>query len=464
MKKLILAKRNFDAYRIRDPIHGFICISDLEIKVINTSLFQRLRRIKQLALADLVYPGTGHSRFEHSLGVLNIASQIVEQMLKSKVIKKSDVQPIRLAALLHDLGHGPFSHISEYLLEKHSDRSKIPSGSSIEEIHEDITIKLIQKSDELKKILGSNLIGEIINIIKGNDIRKDIISGPLDADKLDYLMRDAHYAGVKYGWFDLSKILESMIPIEIPGSFPRLGIKEEGVHAVEQLVMAKHHMTVQVYRHRIRAITDSMIIRGIDLAIENGDKEIEKIYKYDGSDKYLRNYIQWWDSKIMDHMLKCESRIARKIFERLFKRKLLKQIHKKGINPREIEDSNLRNKFLNLKPEERLNFEKKISKIGILNCDADQVILNVVSIKNPTYRSPAGRISEDEIQVWSEKKRKPEHLKEIHWSVMHLAHVEDKQQYIEVYAPGEKWSGYSDSTKEKYLRRLNTSVEKILYE
>lgn len=456
-------KIRFDVYRIRDPIHGFICLSDQEIKVINTSLFQRLRRIKQLALADLVYPGATHSRFEHSLGVLNIADQIANQLLKTKVIKRSDIQPIRLSALLHDLGHGPFSHISEYLLERHSDRSKISSGSTLEEIHEDITIKLIQRSKELKSILGSTLISDITEILKGSDIRKDIISGPLDADKLDYLLRDAYYAGVKYGWFDSSKILESIIPIGT-GSFWRLGIKEEGVHAVEQLIMAKHHMTVQVYRHRVRAVTDSMIIRGIDLAIENGDKEMKKIYEYDGSDKYLVNYLHWWDGKVINHMLECKSRNAKEMFERLFQRRLLKQIHKRGINAREIENSNLRNKFLDLSSEECLNFEKKISKIKAINSNADCVILNVVNIKNPTYRSPAGRISEDEIQVWLEKNAKPEYLKEIHWSVMHLAHVEDKQQYIEVYAPGEKWAGYDDSTKDKYLAKLDSAVGEILYE
>ncbi|MCE5252156.1 HD domain-containing protein, partial [bacterium] len=102
---------NFHEYAIRDPIHGFIGISELERKIIDTEIFQRLRRIKQLALAYLVYPGALHTRFEHSLGVLNIAGKIAEKLFNEGVIKNQDnVQIIRLAALLHDLGHGPFSH------------------------------------------------------------------------------------------------------------------------------------------------------------------------------------------------------------------------------------------------------------------------------------------------------------------------------------------------------------------
>lgn len=282
---------NFEAYRIRDPIHSFICLSDQELKVVNTQIFQRLRRIRQLAMADLVYPGATHTRFEHSLGVLHIADKIARQLEAAKVIKPLDHIPIRLAALLHDLGHGPFSHISEYLLGQHYDHSKIPS-MPIEEIHEDLTVRLIENSDELKNILGQELCGDIATVLRERDIRKDVVSGPLDADKLDYLLRDAYYAGVKYGSFDLSKILESMIPIGTDPS-ARLGIKEEGVHAVEQLIMAKHHMTVQVYRHRVRAITDAMIIRGIELAIKDGEREMKMLYEYNGSDEYLENYLQW---------------------------------------------------------------------------------------------------------------------------------------------------------------------------
>jgi len=198
-------KNNFDMFRIRDPIHGFISLSDREMKVVNTEIFQRLRRIRQLAMASLVYPGATHTRFEHSLGVLFIADRIAHQLVEAGILRRNDIAPIRLSALLHDLGHGPFSHISEHVLTNHRKRKP---GKQSEGVHEEITANLIQHSHELKKILGSSLCDEIVEILSKNDIRKNVVSGPLDADKLDYLMRDAHYAGVKYGWFDLSKILD----------------------------------------------------------------------------------------------------------------------------------------------------------------------------------------------------------------------------------------------------------------
>lgn len=162
-------------------------------------------------------------------------------------------------------------------------------------------------------------------------------------------------------------------------------------------------------------------------------------------------------------MLECDVRNACEIFERLFQRRLFKRIHRKGINEREIKDINLRNKFLNIDPSECLELEKRISKLDALKCKADHVILNVVTIKNPTYRSPAGRIIEDEIQVLSEKGQAM-YLKEIHWSVMNSPNVEDKQQYIEVYAPGDSWANLSTSERNKFMIKLDKAVEKVLYE
>lgn len=451
------SRLDFDRYKIRDPIHGFISLSDQEIRIIDTTIFQRLRRIRQLAMAYLVYPGTTHTRFEHSLGVLHIAYRIAEQFIRADVIRERDIVPVRIAALLHDLGHGPFSHISEYVLAQHYNRETC----DIEEVHEDITKRLIQNSPELTQILCSTLRDEVINVLTKRDIRKDITSGPLDADKLDYLLRDAYYAGVKYGAFDLSKILESMIAVGT-GLSAQLGITEEGVHAVEQLIMAKHHMTVQVYRHRVRAITDAMTIRGIELAIRDGDKEMKQLYEYDGSDAYLKNYLEWWDEKVIHHILRCSSESARDVFGRLFSRRLFKLIHRRGINQREMEDIGLRSKFLKLEPASCREFEKEISKIEGCRCNPDHVILNIVTIQNPTYRSPAGRIGEDEIQVRSEKGT-IKYLKDIPWSVMNLSNVEDKQQYVEVYAPAEKWANLRSSKKKSLLKKLDKEIQKILY-
>ncbi len=225
--------------------------------------------------------------------------------------------------------------------------------------------------------------------------------------------------------------------------------------------MAKHHMTVQVYRHRIRAIIDAMIIRGIDLAIQNNDSEMKKLYEYDGSDTYLENYIEWFDWKLIEYMLECECDNARLIFNRLYNRVLFKQIARYAINNHEIPDLRVRERFLMITKSEITEFERKIAAIEEISCDPDFIILNVVTINNPTYRSPASTISEDEIQVQL-KSGHIQHLKEIYWSVMNLPNIANKQQYIEVYCPDDNWTHLKLKEKERYLNKLNKLVKKIL--
>lgn len=155
---------SFGEFQIRDPIHGFISLSADEMRIVNSEVFQRLRRIRQLALANLVYPGATHTRFSHSLGVVHIAHQIAERLSASEKIEKGRIRLVRFAALLHDIGHGPFSHISEYLLSKNSDTGS-PALKKTEEIHEAITHKLIVSSRDLRRILGATLCRTHLKIV-----------------------------------------------------------------------------------------------------------------------------------------------------------------------------------------------------------------------------------------------------------------------------------------------------------
>ena len=118
-------------FQVRDAVHGFISLTDKQVRLINTPVFQRLRGIRQLALANLVYPGALHTRFDHSLGVCHVARLMAEQLR----LDKSETRLVRLAALLHDLGHGPFSHVSENALEIYGDRSKLPADQKKDKIH-----------------------------------------------------------------------------------------------------------------------------------------------------------------------------------------------------------------------------------------------------------------------------------------------------------------------------------------
>ena len=229
-------------YRIRDPIHGLIEFSEREKKLIDTPVFQRLRRIRQLAMAFLVYPGALHTRFDHSIGVMHIAGRICNELKKVRrnKVTKADIEKIRFAALLHDIGHGPFSHTSEEILTSANNTDKDEGDSNADskqiskKIHEKITVDIIQTDQDIKRVLDSdderNFVVKLIEDKDMWDWQRNIISSELDADKMDYLLRDAYFAGVKYGQYDLEQIIESC-RIYAEGDTTALVMSSEGIYA-----------------------------------------------------------------------------------------------------------------------------------------------------------------------------------------------------------------------------------------
>jgi uncharacterized protein len=322
---------------IRDPIHGFIYRTETEQKLMDTQVFQRLRGIKQLALANLVYPGAMHTRFDHSVGVMHVAGRMAEQLTDSREL----VELARVTALLHDVGHGPFSHVSEDILDRYYDQTKVKSKAK-EKIHEQVTCSIIEKSQEIADILPKWQREKVIGLLLGNageQIAKDIISGPLDADKQDYLLRDSYFCGVKYGVFDLERLIGTLEGHRQDHE-PTLVASSDGVYAVEQFVIAKYHMTQQVYRHKIRLATDAMIVRALELGIEEDRLDwLIRLYAYDGSEEYIQNFLEWDDARLMTslvHPLKIEG-LATELFRALRDRKLFKVVL----------DSSLRKDFTN---------------------------------------------------------------------------------------------------------------------
>lgn len=271
---------------IRDPVHGFITVKEYVEPLLNLALMQRLRRIRQTAMANLVYPGANHTRFEHSLGCMHVAGRLANALkLGSK-----DVELIEKAALLHDVGHGPFSHVSEQLLAQYASPE---SNGSVENVHEEITRLAIDGDSQLAKLLQGDK-SRVLDLLKKPRVRSmshDIISGPFDADKLDYLLRDSHYAGVKYGTFDLERIVNTVVQIK-DGQETYMGIGEDGYWAVEQVLLAKHHMNLQVYRHRVRLITDAMLVRAIEIAIRDGHQDIKDLYQFRPDTGFVLNYLK----------------------------------------------------------------------------------------------------------------------------------------------------------------------------
>ena len=384
----IQANREF-----RDPVHGLIKLTDQEVSIIDQLAFQRLRHIKQLAMAHLVYPGALHTRFDHSLGTLHAASRILEKVAKAAQLCETDVRIVRLAALLHDIGHGPFSHVSEYLLDEYYDRDAITIATR-EKIHEKLTVDIINYVPSITNLLTNDEREAVCGIIRGSnrrDVRRDIVSSDLDADKIDYLTRDSHFTGVQYGSFDLAKIYDSFAFISWGGQ-TYLGIDESGIFATEQLILAKHHMSHQVYAHRIRVITDFMIVRGLELAIEDEMQEVIELYGYDGSPEFCENYVSYHDDRLMTILLNCASERSKSIYERLYSRRLFKQLAMVRINEEEIPNPLLRLQYSSLAREtsESSINRKRLQELiaNRIGCESWEVIIEVKDVKNPAYQAP----------------------------------------------------------------------------
>jgi HD superfamily phosphohydrolase len=316
---------------IRDPIHGFIEINGEEAGIISSPVFQRLRRIRQLAFANLVYPGALHTRFDHSLGVFHLANR----MAGDANLNSDQKILVRLAALLHDLGHGPFSHVSEQALEIFADHKELErrlGGKKLEKIHEIVTQDILDQDATLKRILGAMRLDDIKQLLTQgyeDPVLKAIISGPLDADKQDYLLRDSYFCGVKYGVFDIDR-LQRILKFENGSQGEMtLMVAPNGVHTLEQFVMAKYFLTAQVYAHRVRRITDQMIIRAIVLGIEDDQiTSLHDLYCYSGQEEFSRNYIKWDDWRFIEAYSAetMKGKYCYDLVTRLTERRLLKEV------------------------------------------------------------------------------------------------------------------------------------------
>lgn len=222
----------------KDPVHRYIHVRDQVIwDLVKTKEFQRLRRIKQLGTLYLAFHSAEHSRFNHSLGVYEIVRRMIENFEEYPEWNSDDRLLALSAALLHDLGHGPFSHTFEDIF--HTD-------------HEEYTKKIILENTEVNEVLSKvspdfpREVAEVINKTHPNKLVISMISSQIDADRMDYLQRDSFYTGVSYGNFDMERILRVMRP-----SKDEVLIKESGMHAVEDYLMSRYQMYWQVYFHPV---------------------------------------------------------------------------------------------------------------------------------------------------------------------------------------------------------------------
>jgi hypothetical protein len=423
---------------IRDPIHGLIRRYPQEIRLMNTGVFQRLRRIRQLAMAHLVYPGALHTRFDHSLGTMHVAAKICERL----EISEDETQVVRLAALLHDIGHGPFSHVSEYLLDRHYDREALHDLGSRGKIHEQITVQLIAGNAEIASVLSEEERRAVLELLwesTQRDFKHDIISSSLDADKMDYLLRDSYFAGVQYGNFDLEKIIDACRVHRERGGESYLALSHEGIYAFEQLAMAKYHMGQQVYFHRIRAITDAMLVRGLNIAIREGDAATSALFRYDGSSAFLERYLAYDDDGVLRTLAESDQCKVRDLFRRLLERRLLKQVCELRLQSEDVRDAVARDRLARLEPEsaEAAALEKAIGHR--LDIDPDLVIVNRWSVAKPAFGSVSDRLDPNEILI-VDRDGTPRKVSDFPGLSIDFKAIAESPQTIQVYAPRDHWN------------------------
>lgn len=263
----------------KDPIHKYVHVKDQLIwDLIKTKEFQRLRRIKQLGTLYLAFHTAEHSRFGHSLGVYEIVRRMIDESFVGREAWNNKDRPLALcAALLHDLGHGPFSHSFEKIFNTD---------------HEAFTQEIITGNTEVNEVLSRvsetfpQEVADVINKTHKNKLVISMISSQIDADRMDYLQRDAYFTGVSYGTFDMERILRLMRPLK-----DEVLIKESGMHAVENFIMSRYQMYWQIYFHPVS--------RGGEVLLNNCLKRVKQLYKEDYQFKmYPKEFIPFFEGTI----------------------------------------------------------------------------------------------------------------------------------------------------------------------
>jgi HD superfamily phosphohydrolase len=294
---------------IIDPIHDFIRVYEHELSIIDNPIFQRLRRIRQLSGAHLTYPAAQHTRFEHSLGVMHIASQAGHALNEKGILQSDDIEILRLAGLLHDIGHGPFSHLFEEIIQE----KKIS--------HEDFGKKIILNSEIGDNLSKNGFDKKLITKIAFGDSKfqymNEIISGALSADMMDYLLRDGYFTGAEHAKIDHKRITQSLDVHK-----KKLALERSALYSFESMMHSRYQMFKAVYFHKTVRAAEVMLIEALRLADD----------EFGFTTFNLNEFVKLTDEYVLSTLISSKSsklNRARQLAQDYQNRKLLKCVYER---------------------------------------------------------------------------------------------------------------------------------------
>lgn len=372
---------------IKDPVHGYVYISEAEKNVIDSYPMQRLRRLRQLAGSEYVYPAANHTRFEHCVGVMFLAGKVLENPNISNLISSDEADHCRIAALLHDTGHGPFSHVFEQLLLKELDKT-----------HEDITSWVIEKSeigDKLSK-MGYNardISGLAVGKMQkpGRAFLDQIISSGIDVDKQDFIVRDTYHTGAEYGFIDIYRIIHAL---DVLGE--NLAVELGALSALEVFMIARIESFKSIYFHRVGRAAQIMLAS----AMEKANSELGLT-----AFKTPEEYLALDDYTVWSALRKCPA--SKVIINNLERRKMLKCAYERTFYDKDTVISNIFGR-----ESYRQQMQQEIAKEAAVNVDS--VIIDVPTVPSVPYHH-AVLMENMEIPVFSKSQtgeKTPQRLSE----------------------------------------------------
>jgi HD superfamily phosphohydrolase len=343
---------------IKDPIHGYVKISLIERSIIDTQPVQRLKRIRQLAGSEFVYPAANHTRFEHVIGAMHLAGNLGEALPVD--LSREVREQLRLAALLHDIGHGPFSHVFEPLTAKYLAKS-----------HEDFVPWLVKETEIADRLeaegfnpraLGQLAVGKLAS--KTRPYLDQVISSSIDVDKMDYVVRDSFHTGAGYGSVDIHRLLYAMDVID-----DSLAVNGSAVATLESFLLARFESFRTIYFHKASRAVQIMMVRALEAA-----KDELQLLSFDSPEDYLNLD----DYKVWTALKECKS--SRRTMKDLEARRLLKCAYERALF---LPDEKVSRVISS--PHARSDVERQIAKNA--KVPVDDVIIDVPTLPSVPYQS-----------------------------------------------------------------------------